>query len=232
MNEPSVPSSSDPPPLRRSTPSLSRYGPVIVPAAADADVVRALDPPAAPPPVDELVEVVAVPVQGDRLDLLLVGQGMDRGVGGQPQPGLGVQLDQLDAAPERAEGQPQRVVRAVDDARVDGVVVALLVGPDDDARGPSTCTPGRPGRGSGWWPGRWPRSACRRRRPSSRAGSGRRGGSRPAPRSGRAARDDVGDPLRRGRRTRAGPAPSGRGPWTAARRRPGRWRTPSTRPCA
>jgi len=43
-------------------------------------------------------------VQRHRLDLLLVGDGVDRRVSGNALAGLGVELDQLDAGPEGTEG--------------------------------------------------------------------------------------------------------------------------------
>src|SRR3712207_8040796 len=46
-----------------------------------------------------------------------------RGVRGDALAGAGIELNQLDAAPERAERQPQSALVVLDHRRVDGVVI-------------------------------------------------------------------------------------------------------------
>ncbi len=163
-----------PPPCNMSTPALSRYGPVIVRAASDADVVSAVGALAARTPVHEQIIVVIMPAQIGGLDGFIVSQGIYLRIRRDAFAGLRIKLNQFDAAPIGTKRQPQAAIGVVKHGWVNRIVVVTLHASARRLLDQSNDTPDRSGPGWDWWPGRWRRSFFPWTKRHNKADTGRR----------------------------------------------------------
>ena len=118
--------------------------------AANAHFVGAVGAAATSSPINEEVIKIAVARQARRFDGVVPSELVKWRIRAGAQAGLGVELNEVNALPKRAEGQPQFAVGVQHHARIDCVERTVRVGLDDRAAiRPKVIRRGRVERGTG-----------------------------------------------------------------------------------